>query len=202
MRRTVSMVAAVCLLLLVTAAPALAASTPRIHDSGNVSYASASSSTCGASTCTDTYINVFTAQLDTGATDNIVCVDTFTYSIRKGTGGSQSTLCGSASGFTVASDLSSASFGDSALTGSSCSGRRCTDTTGTISGTFSATGPGSSYSYRQSNTYPDCTERYSVKGTNRPASFSGTLNGGAIGLGDGVIGRERYNFSSTCTFGG
>ncbi len=201
MRRTVSIIGAVCLLLLVTAAPALADTTPRIHDSGNVIYAYASTASCGASTCTETYINVFTAQLDNGDTENVVCVDIFTYPVR-GRGGYTDTYgCGPVSSFAIANDFSSATLGTTTITdATTCTSKGCDPTTITVSGTFTATGAASTYSYRQSNKYPDCTERYSVRGTSVPATFQGTVNGTSI-TADGGMGKERYNFSSTCVFG-
>jgi hypothetical protein len=201
MRRTISIVGAVFLLLLVTAAPALAAPAPRIHDSGSVNYAYAFSSSCSGTTCTDTYINVFTATLDNGDTENVVCVDIFTYPVR-GRGGYTDTYgCGPASSFTIASDFSSATLGTTTITdATTCTSRRCDPTTITVSGTFTAAGAASTYSYRQSNKYPDCTERFSVRGTSVPATFQGTVNGTSI-TAEGAMGKERYSFSSTCVYG-
>lgn len=201
MRRTISILGAVFLLLLVTAAPALAAPAPRIHDSGSVNYAYASSSSCSGTTCTDTYINVFTATLDNGDTENVVCVEIFTYPLR-GRGGFTDTYgCGPASSFTIASDFSSATLGTTAITDAvTCTARRCSPTTITIGGTFTASGTASTYSYRSTFSNGDCTERYSVKGTSTPATFQGTLNGTSI-TADGGIGKERYTFSSTCVYG-
>jgi hypothetical protein len=202
MRRSTSILGAVLLLLLVTAAPALAAAAPRIHDSGNVNYAYASSSICSGSTCTDTYINVFTATLDNGDKENVVCVDTFTYPTRGRGGSSETHGCGPASSFTIANDSSSATLGNTTITDAvACTSRRCSPTTITIGGTFTAAGSASSYSYRSTFSNGDCTERYSVKGTSTPATFQGTLNGSSVTAGDGAIGKERYNFSSTCVFG-
>lgn len=201
MRRSISVLGAVCLLLLVTAVPALAAPAPRIHDSGSVDYAYASTSSCDASSCTDTYINVFTAVLDTGETQDIVCVDSFTYPLR-GRGATSSTSgCGPVSSFTVANDLSTATLGTTTIDASTCTQRRCEPTTITVSGTFTATGTATSYSYRSTYKNGDCTERYAVKGTSTPATFEGTLNGDPFTSSDAAIGTERYNFSSTCIYG-
>lgn len=199
MRRTIFVLGAVCLLLIVTAVPALAAAAPRIHDSGTVTYASAYATSCSGSTCTDTYINVQIAKLDKGGTDSFVCAEQFTYPTR-GRGGYTDTYgCGPASSFTVASDLSTATLGSTTIADAqTCTPRSCTPTTITVGGTFTASGAASSYSYRSTYTSNGCTERYSVKGTSVPASFQGTFNGTSLSTPDAQIARDRYSFSSTC----
>jgi hypothetical protein len=200
MRRLLISVTAVCLLVLATAAPAFAAQPPRIHDSGTVEYASAYSESCAVTTCSYTSIDVYTFELETGGTETSVCVYTVTYPLR-GRGGYTETFgCGTASSFLVAADLSKATLGTTTIAGDTCSRTGCDPTTITVSGTFTATGDASSYSYRSTYRNGDCMERYSVKGASAPASFAGTLDGDAISLADGVIVSETYTFFSTCVY--
>jgi hypothetical protein len=200
MRRLLFSLTAVCLLVLATAAPAFAAQPPRIHDSGTVEYANAYTESCDATSCTFTYIDVFSSKLDAGGSETTVCVDTATYPTR-GRGGYTETFgCGTASSFTVASDLSTATLGTSTISGYTCARNRCEATTITISGTFTATADATPYSYRSTYRNGDCMERYSVKGSSAPASFEGTLDGVAISLADGWIGSEAYTFFSTCVY--
>jgi hypothetical protein len=199
MRRVFFILSAACLLLLTAAAPVFAAQPPRIHESGDVQYAYASTYSCDATTCTESYINVFTAQLETGETEDIVCVYTVTYPLR-GRGGYTETFgCGPVSSFTLARDLSSAVLGETTIQGDTCTRRGCEPTTITVSGTFTATADASSYSYRSIYKNGDCTERYSVRGSSAPATFEGSLNGESF-TGEGALGEEHYTFFSTCVY--
>lgn len=199
MRRLILITSAACLLLLTAAAPVFAAQPPRIHDSGDVQYAYASSYSCGATTCTETYIDVFTAQLETGETEQIVCVYTVTYPLRGRGGYTETSGCGPVSSFTMAGDLSTAVLGETTIEGGICTRRGCEPTTITVSGTFTATADASSYSYRSTYKNGDCTERYAVRGSSAPATFDGSLNGETF-TGEGGMGQEHYTFFSTCVY--
>lgn len=201
MRRLLFSVTAVCLLVLATVAPAFAAQPPRIHESGTVEYANAYTESCDATSCSSTYVDVYTYELDAGGTETIVCVYTATYPTRGRAGSSQTSGCGTASSFEVAADLSTATLGTTTISGDTCTRARCEPTTITVSGTFIATADSSPYSYRSTYRDGDCMERYSVKGSRAPASFEGTLDGVAISLADGSIVSETYTFFSTCFYG-
>lgn len=197
MRRLVIPITAV-LLLLAFASP-VAAARP-ITESGTYEYASASASSCeqqgGSTVCTDTYLDVFVGPEWADA-----CVGVNSYAISP-TGQYRSISnawgCAPASAFSLASDLSSASLGTTAVQLYSCGRRTCSEgDIVSVSGTWTQVGEAYTYSGRSTFTDGTCTYKQAFSGAQTEATATITLDGAASD-GWGFLAREEYTVTVRC----
>ena len=184
---------------LAMAAPAAAA--PPITESGSYQYASASTSTCdqqggGQTTCTDTYVDVFS-----GPDYADACVYQFSYAFGPSGRGrliSEVSGCAPADGFSIAADLTSASLGSTSIPVYSCGRRSCTDAgTVDVSASWLAVGTVNTYSGRSSFKDGSCTYRQTFSGASAEASAVVTIDGTSSDA-YGWMSREEYTVTVRC----
>ncbi len=195
MRRILSLIVAVPLLVLLLAAPAAAA--PPVKASGTQDFFSAFSSSCGPSTCTDTMVDVFTVA------DGliVVCTSEFTFNTRTGKLISEESGCSdevSSDALDVSDDLSSATLSPTAVTSFQCNQRGCVEGD-TVLVSAELTGFGGVFTDTQRSTFSDgtCTFRFSSSGEQRQASGTLTIDG-ETSAADGSIGTGKFSYSERC----
>jgi hypothetical protein len=187
---------AVVVLALLAFAPTVAADTAGPAASPRESYTSvgfdASSSACGAQTCTDTSVFGDRTTTDSGDVFTFVCVDQFTYNVRTGRGSGQGG-CSETADLTVAGDLSSATL---APTDIDFCGRRQCDTL-TVSAELVAVGDSTTFRGHFTEKDGTCTFTYSESGERQFAEGSITFNGETLSA-DGTIRWTKTAFASKC----
>lgn len=198
MRRRLSAVVLGLVSAFALAGPVLADTGPgpgNFRDSGSSVFVNAGASTCGTTTCTDTFVFGSTTILKGGDTFANVCVDQFTYPLRGG--GRFKSLSGCADiGPDVAADLSSASV-DTTFLADSCGRRSCSTVQVSVSLSLATVGAPNVYSYTQKNQFENCTDTYKVKGQSAEAEGTIVVNGTSMDA-FGSIGAESFVFSSRC----
>jgi hypothetical protein len=197
MRRRLSALALGLLASIAFVSPVLADTTPdpgNFRDSGSASYFSAFSSECGTATCTDTNVFAQVVELQSGETFSDLCVDVFTYNIRGGRGSGVGGCVQATAD--IADDLSSASFSGTVLL-ESCNRRTCSGSEVDVSLTLNAVGAANAYSRTEKNQFENCTDTYRVRGSNRQAEGSITVDG-ATSEAFGQIGAETFTFTTRC----
>lgn len=195
MRRTIATGVVLPILLILLAAPVAAA--PPVRDSGTQQFFSAFSSSCGPSTCTDTFVEVFTASDET----IVVCLFETTYNIRTGRLISEDGACSeevSADALVISGDLSSASLSPTDVTFFNCNQRGCTEGE-TITVSAELTGFGPTFTDKSRSTFSDgtCTVSFSSSGEQRQASGTISLGNETLAA-DGHIGSGKFSFVERC----
>lgn len=193
MRRVVGSVVLLPMLLLLLAAPAAAA--PPLRESGTQEFMFASSSTCSASTCTDTFVDAFTVA------DGVivVCVSEFTFNIRSGRLVSDQSGCSetSSDALVVTDDLS-ASLAPTSVTFFSCNPRGCTEgDTVTVSAELTSVGPVFTFTDRGTFSDGTCTFRFRASGEQSEAAGTLTIDGETLDA-NGFVGTSEFTVSSQC----
>jgi hypothetical protein len=195
MRRIVGPLLLVPMLLLLLAAPVSAA--PPLKDSTSGEFLSAFSFSCGPSTCTDTFVDVF--PVADGVI--VVCVGEFTFNIRSGRLISGESGCSdpvSSSALAVSQDLSSASLSPTAVTFFECGPRGCVaGDTVTVSAQLTGVGPVFTQTDRSTFSDGTCTFRFSSSTESRSATGTMTISGETTSV-DGNIGTGRFTFMERC----
>ena len=195
MRRICASILILPMLLLLLAAPVAAA--PPIKDSGTNDFFTAFSSSCGPSTCTDTFVDVFTA----GDGLMVICMSEFTFNLRSGRLISQESGCSdpiSSDALTVADDLSSATLAPTEVTLFECDQTGCVEgDTVTVSAHLTAFGPVFTETQRSTFTDGTCTVRISSTGDQRQATGTLTIDGETLSA-DGNIGTGTFSFMRRC----
>jgi hypothetical protein len=194
MRRVATL--AVVVLALLAFAPTVVADTTGPAPSPRESYTSvgfdASTSACGAQTCTDTFVSGEHTTTDSGDVFTFVCVDQFTYNVRTGRGSGQSG-CNETADLTVARDLSRATL---APTDIEACGRQQCDTL-TVSAELVAVGDSASFRGRFTEKDGTCTFTYSESGERQAAEGSITFNAETLSA-EGAIRSSKTTFASRC----
>ncbi|MCV0403832.1 MAG: hypothetical protein K5924_08980 [Chloroflexi bacterium] len=189
MRRLLLPTVIVPALILLLVAPVAAA--PPYRENGTQDYVFASSSTCGPSTCSETWIEAYTVDSQT----LWVCLSESTYNVRNGRWVSGGWGCDNTSpeALTVNSDYS-ASLAPTSV--DVCGRRTCT--TRTVSANLTSTG-GPVYSDSNRGTFTDgsCTVRYSSTGTSTEVSGTISIDGSALSA-YGSVGTYEYRYSVRC----
>lgn len=189
MRRLLLPALLVPVLLIMLAAPVAAA--PPYRESGTQVYSSAFASSCGATTCTDTWVDAFTIDSQT----LIVCFGEYTYNIRNGRLVSDRSGCTDTdpSTLTVANDFAASL----APTGVQVCGRRNCTTVG-VAFDLSPVG-GAVYTDSGRGSFSDgtCTYRYSFSGEWTEVAGTLWVDGSAHDA-YGSAGRSEYTNSVRC----
>jgi hypothetical protein len=195
MRRISASVAVVSILALLLAAPASAA--PPVRDSSTQDFVSAFHFSCGPSTCTDTFLDVFTVSDET----MVVCLFTSTFNIHTGRTISQDSACSdvvSSSGLVIGNDLSSAILSPTQVTFQNCNQQGCVEgDTLTVSFELTAAGGSSTDRSRQTFTDGNCTITTTSSGEQRQATGTLTIDGETL-TADGSIGTGTFTFMERC----
>lgn len=195
MRRVVASIAILPILVMLFAVPAAAA--PPVRDSGTQEFFSAFSSSCGPSTCTETFVEVFTVSDES----IVVCLFESTYNIRTGRLISEDGACSeevSSDALSISGDLSSASLSPTAVTFFTCNQRGCTEgETVTVSAELTAFGP--IFTDRSRSTFSDgtCTVTFTSSGEQRQATGTISLDDETL-TADGNIGSGTFSFMERC----
>jgi hypothetical protein len=169
MRRLLTSLTAVPILVLALAGTAAAA--PPLRESGTQVSFSSQAGACSTATCTDTYLDVYNADAET----YVVCLTSYTYSIRTGRLISEESGCTETGSevLTITDDFT-VTLTETPITLFECNQRRCSETdTITVSAQDSAIGPVAIESGRGTSTDGTCTYRYSV--TSESALVAGTM---------------------------
>lgn len=195
MRHIIGPLFLVPILLLLLAAPATAA--PPVRDSTSGEFLSAFSSTCGPSTCTDTFVDVF--PVADGLI--VVCAGEFTFNFRSGRLISEESGCSdeiSSDALVLGSNLSSATLEPTPVTFFECNQRGCV-AGDTVVVSAQLTGVGPVFSQTDRGTFSDgtCTFRFSSSTENRSGTGTITVDGVTLSA-DGSFGSGRFTFMERC----
>ena len=162
MRRAVSILAGLILLIAASVVPVAADTT------GGGNQLESFSSTCVGNVCTDTNVSAF---LDPSA-GGTACIDYFKYLADDGTFVSEENGCAPAPSFTISSALA-ASFGPTSIPLGLCDDTSCTASrTVTVSASDSPTGRITTTSGKSTTKDGVCTTK--IKFTDRSVSVAGT----------------------------
>ncbi len=230
LRRTVIAVTLVALVLPLAAATSLAAKPFEVFKFSEKGYsASADQSSCSEPvddivTCAFTFIVVFSGMRQASGSAAVrgteVCystgVDVFNEATGEVTSSIQENGCSQApgEGTLIERDLSAATIAPTtvALETFSCDEFECGPTGDTraitVEGTFTATSAATRHSSRSVFDDDICTFRDSSRGTSRQATFSGTVDGQPLVLGDNQengfaqIAQGTFSFSQKCAIEG
>jgi hypothetical protein len=195
MRRITASLVVLPILVLLFAAPASAA--PPVKDSTTQDSASAFSFSCGPSSCTETFIDVFAVSDETV----VVCVFTATFNIHSGRYTSQDSGCSdevSSGVLDVGSDLSSATLSPTPVTFLNCNQQTCVEGD-TVTVSFDLTASGGSSTFRSRETFTDgnCTVTFTSSGEQRQATGTMTIDG-ETSTADGFIATGKFTFMERC----
>jgi hypothetical protein len=169
MRRLLISIAAIPILLLTLAGTAAAA--PPLRESGTQVSFSSQASACSTATCTDTYLDVYNADAQT----YVVCLTSYTYSIRTGRLISEESGCTETSSAVLSiTDDFTVTLTETPITLFECNQRTCSESdTITVSAQDSAIGPVATETGRGTFSDGTCTYRYST--TSESALVAGTM---------------------------
>jgi hypothetical protein len=197
MRRRLSAVVLGLTSVFLLAGPVFADTVPgpgNFRDSGSSTYLNAGASECSRTTCTDTYVNGSTTDLQSGDSYVQICVDQFSYPLKGGKKVHFLSGCADIAP-SIASDLSSASI-DATIAAESCN-RTCSTVNVSLSLSLTAVSSPNAYSYTQKQQYGTCIDTYRVRGESRDAEGTVVINGSTLDA-FGQIASETFAFSSRC----